>query len=153
HRDKRPLTLAARVVGPGTDKGDGADRTARVDVVPGETAVSFEVEVPTPRLWWPHGMGEQPLYDLEVELLSAGGTRLDRWSRRIGFRDIRLETGPDEHGSAFTFVVNGEPMFARGANWIPDDCFPSRVTASRYRERLTQAKEANIDLLRVWGGG
>ena len=55
--------------------------------------------------------------------------------------------------SAFTFVVNGVPIFARGVNWIPDDVFPSRITADRYRERLQQAKAANVDLIRVWGGG
>jgi beta-mannosidase len=55
--------------------------------------------------------------------------------------------------AAFTFVINGAPIFARGVNWIPDDVFPSRITPARYRDRLAQAKAANVDLIRVWGGG
>ncbi|GAB3434103.1 glycoside hydrolase family 2 protein [Flindersiella endophytica] len=145
HDDNRPLTLATRI-------GDRTTTTT-VDVVPGDASVSFELEVPNPRLWWPYSLGDQPRYDLEVTLLSAEGTVVDRWTRKIGFREIRLDTTPDQYGSEFTIVVNGVPIFARGANWIPDDCFPSRVTAKRYRERLLQAKGANIDLLRIWGGG
>ncbi len=78
---------------------------------------------------------------------------IDTWVRRIGFRTVELDTSADATGSAFTFVVNGVPIFARGVNWIPDDVFPSRVTTARYRERLQQAKTANVDLIRVWGGG
>ncbi|NRQ36709.1 glycoside hydrolase family 2 protein [Nonomuraea sp. NN258] len=119
--------------------------------VEGDQAVVV-VPVPRPRLWWPRGYGEQPLYDCVVTL-SAGGHELDRWERRIGFRTIELDTAADAHGSAFTLVVNGEPIFARGVNWIPDDVFPSRVTPERYRRRLAQAAAANVDLVRVWGGG
>ncbi len=140
-----PVKLTARVAGV----------QATVDIAAGETTGTLELEVADPALWWPHGYGEQPLYDLEVDLTDAGGAALDAWSRRIGFRQVELDTTPDESGtgSAFTIVVNGVPIFARGANWIPDDCFPSRVGADRYRARLQQAKDANMDLLRVWGGG
>ncbi|MEQ7007809.1 glycoside hydrolase family 2 protein [Actinopolymorpha sp. B17G11] len=138
-----PLTLTAEVAGV----------RGRVDVAPGETSATVALEVPDPRLWWPHGHGDQPLYDLDVALAAGDGTALDSWSHRIGFRHVRLDTTPDETGSAFTIVVNGVPIFARGANWIPDDCFPSRIGPERYRARLQQAKDAHIDLLRVWGGG
>jgi beta-mannosidase len=110
-------------------------------------------EVRDADLWWPRGYGEQPLYTCEVALRDADGTVLDTWSRRIGFRTVVLDTAADEHGTGFTFVINGERVFARGVNWIPDDVFPSRVTPERYRERLTQAAEAGVDLVRVWGGG
>ncbi|HZC25438.1 MAG TPA: glycoside hydrolase family 2 protein, partial [Actinopolymorphaceae bacterium] len=137
------LTATARVAGvQGT-----------VDIAPGATTATVEVVVAEPDLWWPHGHGEQPLYDLEVTLDDASGSTLDSWTRRIGFRSVRLDTSADEVGSAFTIVVNDVPIFARGANWIPDDCFPSRIDATRYRARLQQAKDANMDLLRVWGGG
>ncbi len=76
-----------------------------------------------------------------------------RWERQVGFRTITLDTGADHIGSRFELSIDGEPIWIRGANWIPDDCFPARVTRDRYRERIEQAKAANIDLLRVWGGG
>ncbi|MFC7484013.1 glycoside hydrolase family 2 protein [Luedemannella flava] len=99
------------------------------------------------RLWWPRGHGDQPLYDLDVVLGD------DRWHARIGFRTVTLDTGADEHGARFTFVVNGRPVFVKGANWIPDDVFPHRVTRDRYAARIDQAVEAGVNLLRVWGGG
>ncbi|MFH9003234.1 glycoside hydrolase family 2 protein [Streptomyces afghaniensis] len=110
------------------------------------------LRVPDVRLWWPRGYGEQPLYDVEVRLLH-GDDALDVWQRRIGFRTVELDRRPDAHGTGFTLVVNGERLFARGVNWIPDDVFPSRITRERYRERLEQAAGAGVDLVRVWGGG
>jgi beta-mannosidase len=103
--------------------------------------------------WWPRGHGDQPRYRLAVTVTGADGTTLDRWERTIGFRTVVLDTSPDRIGSAFTFVVNGRPIFARGVNWIPDDPFPSRVTPARYRERLERAVSGGADLVRVWGGG
>ncbi|MFE3450389.1 glycoside hydrolase family 2 protein [Nonomuraea sp. NPDC059194] len=125
---------------------------ARTVIEPGASSGVVVLELPGVELWWPRGYGDQPLYDCEVGLFS-GGTELGRWSRRIGFRTVELDTSADEHGTGFTLVVNGEPIFARGVNWIPDDVFPSRITPERYRHRLRQAVEANVDLIRVWGGG
>ncbi|MGW9493834.1 glycoside hydrolase family 2 protein [Streptomyces prasinus] len=136
----------------------GARARAEVD----GTGAVLTLDVPGPRLWWPRGYGEQPLYELEVTLVDRGvataetppeDRSLDSWTRRIGFRDVALDRSPDAHGTAFTFVVNGVPVFARGVNWIPDDVFPSRVTPGRYRTRLRQAADAGVDLVRVWGGG
>jgi beta-mannosidase len=92
------------------------------------------------------------LYEVELTL-HHGDAPLDVWRRRVGFRSVELDTSPDAHGSGFTLVVNGERLFARGVNWIPDDVFPSRVTRERYRKRLRQAAGAGVDLVRVWGGG
>ncbi|MFD5657757.1 glycoside hydrolase family 2 protein [Streptomyces hirsutus] len=136
----------------------GAQARAAVD----GTGAVLTLDVPDPRLWWPRGYGEQPLYDLEVTLVDQGAATaetpaedrpLDSWTHRIGFRDVTLDRSPDAHGTAFTFVVNGLPVFARGVNWIPDDVFPSRVTPERYRTRLRQAADAGVDLVRIWGGG
>ncbi|MFC8075582.1 glycoside hydrolase family 2 protein [Streptomyces sp. NPDC057307] len=135
------LTVRARV----------GDHTASVDFDGAHTTVT--VEVPDAALWWPRGYGEQALYAAELELLDADGAVLDRWERRLGFRTVTLDTGADAHGTAFTLAVNGEPVFARGVNWIPDDVFPSRITPDRYRTRLTQAADAGVNLVRVWGGG
>jgi beta-mannosidase len=116
------------------------------------TSGVVRLEVPDVRLWWPRGYGEHPLYDVELTLLH-GEDVLDVWRRRIGFRTVELDRRPDAHGTGFTLVVNGERLFARGVNWIPDDVFPSRVTRERYRERLRQAADAGVDLVRIWGGG
>ncbi|MEV0074560.1 glycoside hydrolase family 2 protein [Amycolatopsis sp. NPDC050768] len=126
-------------------EGEG---TVRIRVA-GVEAAGDTARVPSPELWWPHTLGEQPLYPLEVTLEAADGTVLDTWTREIGFRTVALDTTD----GAFTLSVNGTPLFVRGANWIPDDCFPHRVDAQRYARRIEQAKDVNIDLLRVWGGG
>ncbi|OEJ97221.1 glycoside hydrolase family 2 protein [Streptomyces thermolilacinus] len=141
----RPLTVRAAVNGEGTE-------SAGVVSFTGEEAV-LRVEVPEARLWWPRGHGDQPLYELEVTLLDEEEGTLDVWRRRIGFRTVELDRSADAHGSGCTFVVNGVRIFARGVNWIPDDVLPSRITPERYRTRLRQAAEANVDLVRVWGGG
>ncbi|MFY1690593.1 glycoside hydrolase family 2 protein [Plantactinospora sp. WMMB782] len=137
-----PLTVRATVAG----------EVAEVVLAPGQRTAEPAVTVADPELWWPRGYGGQPRYPLTVTL-HAGDRELDTWQRRIGFRSVRLETGTDEHGSAFTVVVNDLPIFARGVNWIPDDCFPHRVTRQRYAERLRQACDAGVNFLRVWGGG
>ncbi|MFD9136448.1 glycoside hydrolase family 2 protein [Streptomyces bottropensis] len=116
------------------------------------TSGAVRLEVPGVELWWPRGYGEQPLYEVELALY-AEGDALDVWRRRIGFRTVGLDQGADEHGTGFTLVVNGERLFARGVNWIPDDVFPSRITPERYRARLVRAAGAGVDLVRIWGGG
>jgi beta-mannosidase len=132
-------TLGNRVVAT-TEAVNGEYRTIELDAGPINP-------------WWPHSLGTPTLYDLSVRLVTADGIELDHWHRRIGFRTIELDTSGDELGARFTFSVNGMPFFARGVNWIPDDVFPSRLTPQRYRHRLAQAIEANVDMIRVWGGG
>ncbi|MGC0374045.1 glycoside hydrolase family 2 protein [Streptomyces sp. SAI-229] len=139
-RGGAPLTVEAGV--------GGVRARAELDGTRG----TVRLRVPDVRLWWPRGYGEQPLYDVELTLLH-GEEALDSWRRRIGFRTVGLDTSADEHGTGFTLVVNGERLFARGVNWIPDDVLPSRITRERYRRRLEQAAGAGVDLVRVWGGG
>lgn len=139
-RVEAPLTVEAAV--------GGVRARAEIDGTRG----TVRLRVPDARLWWPRGYGEQPLYDLELTLLH-GEDALDSWRRRIGFRTVELDTSADAHGTGFTLALNGERLFARGVNWIPDDVFPSRVTRERYRRRLEQAAGAGVDLVRVWGGG
>jgi beta-mannosidase len=107
-----------------------------------------------PRLWFPHTQGEQPLYTLTITL-KRDGTELNAKTQRIGMRKIELAREPvaGESGSSFTFRVNNTEMFIGGANWIPDDVMLTRVTQTRYREAVQQAKSANMTMLRVWGGG
>ncbi|MGW1057490.1 glycoside hydrolase family 2 protein [Micromonospora rubida] len=138
---------------PVTVRAEVAGATAEAVVAAGQRTAALTVEVRDPALWWPRGYGDQPLHPLAVTLHAADGRELDAWSRRIGFRTVRLDTAPDEHGSAFALHVNDVPVFVRGVNWIPDDAFPNRVTRERLAERFDQAAGANINLLRVWGGG
>ena len=115
-------------------------------------AARLSLSVPDVRRWWPRGRGEQFRYQLEIELRS-GEQVIDARSRRIGFRTVEVDTEPDDAGTPFTIRINGEPIWIKGVNWIPDDAFPTRVDRARYDERLTQAADARVNLLRVWGGG
>jgi beta-mannosidase len=110
------------------------------------------VDVPDAPVWWPIGYGEQPLADL-ILTLSTDDQELDRWQRRLGFRTVELNTSPDDNGTQFTISVNDRPLFVKGVNWIPDDHFLTRITAGRVERRLDQARAANVNLIRVWGGG
>jgi beta-mannosidase len=115
-------------------------------------AAEIAINVDTPRLWWPSGMGAQNLYQLEV-ILAADGVLLDRRSFQLGLRTIELERKPDSWGESFTFVVNGVPLFAKGADWIPADSFTPRVSDAHMRALLQFTVDANMNMLRVWGGG
>jgi beta-mannosidase len=126
---------------------------AQVELGPAHSDAVVRLKVPDPALWWPRGYGQPALHDLEVTLATADGVELDRWQRRIGFRDVRLQTTPDADGTPFTVIVNDVPVFVRGVNWIPDDAFVTRIDRARYAERLAQACEMNVNLIRVWGGG
>ncbi|QPE05117.1 glycoside hydrolase family 2 protein [Microbacterium schleiferi] len=140
------------------EPGDEAPLQVSVDVAGAHVAAPvvdgcahLEVAVADVERWWPVGYGTQPLYDLSVALHDEDV--LDRTSRRVGFRTVEWETTPDEEGTPFTLVVNGQPVFVKGANWIPDDALPVRVDRARYERRLHQAVDANLNLIRVWGGG
>jgi beta-mannosidase len=118
-----------------------------------ESRDGADLTVAEPRLWHPRGHGEQPLYDLEIDLLDQTGRALDTLRRRIGLRTILLDCHADEFGESFQFVVNGRPIFAKGANWIPAHAFVAALTRADYDELLSSAVEAHMNMLRVWGGG
>jgi beta-mannosidase len=107
--------------------------------------------VPKPRLWWPAGMGDHPLYTVEVVLLDRQGGQLDTTSKRIGLRTLHAIQQTDQ--APLHFVVNGVPFFAKGANWVPPDVFPNRITKDMLRRYMTDAVAANMNSLRFWGGG
>ncbi|HET7535782.1 MAG TPA: glycoside hydrolase family 2 protein [Candidatus Didemnitutus sp.] len=106
-----------------------------------------------PQLWWPNGHGDQPLYALEVEVTGANGETIGHWMRRLGLRTVQLDRHADAAGETFRFVVNGRPIFAKGANWIPAHSFVASLTRDRYARDLRNAAAANMNMLRVWGGG
>lgn len=132
-----------------------AGHTAEAILSPGTTETTLTLRVPDVELWWPRGYGEPALYDLAVELRTpdARDGALDTWRRKIGFRTVAVSTPADDAGIGFGVEVNGQPVFVKGANWIPDDAFPHRVDRARYARRVEQAAGAGCNLLRVWGGG
>lgn len=107
---------------------------------PGINTVSQQFKVRNPRLWWPAGMGEQPLYDMSV---SVDGQEIHR---KAGLREVSV-------GENLKFSVNGKPVFAKGANWIPCDLYENAQTRERYLALIGSARDANMNMLRVWGGG
>ncbi len=111
-----------------------------------------DLEIPNPQLWWPAGIGDQPLYTVEVTL-SAGGKELDAWKKRIGLRTMTVHREKDEWGECFCHQVNGVDVFAMGADYIPEDNLLPRVTPERTRRLLEDARAANMNTIRVWGGG
>lgn len=117
----------------------------------GESAV-VEVAIAAPERWWPRGHGEQPLYRVRT-LLERACEALDEDVRRIGLRTVAIDTSEDDLGSRFTVVVNGVAVWCRGANWIPVDVFPRSASDERVRAWIDAACDANLNMLRVWGGG
>ena len=137
-----PLHLAVRV---------GA-QMEQVALAAGQDSAVVTLRVPDVQRWWPRGFGDPTRYPLDVALRDDRA-ELDARSLRIGFRDVRVDTTPDDAGTPLRILVNERPVYIRGANWIPDDAFPHRVDRARYEARIAQAEFANVNLLRVWGGG
>jgi beta-mannosidase len=142
---EKPARVRTVLVAP-----DGSRSAADAAVGSGMTEIA--IDVVHPRLWWPSGLGTQDLYQLEVTL-ETDGVLLDRRSYPLGLRTIELRRTPDAWGESFTFIVNGVPLFAKGADWIPADSFTSRVSDAHIQALLQSAVDANMNMLRVWGGG
>lgn len=133
-----------------TDKKIVATRKVRLR--PGVNDASLDFAIDDPRLWYPIGLGEQALYTFKAKI-RVDRQVVDEASVRTGLRTLELRQKPDEYGISFEFVVNGIPVFGRGANWIPADSFPTRVTKEKYKTLLTSLRDANMNMVRVWGGG
>ena len=118
-----------------------------------------EIEIANPQLWWPAGYGGQPLYSVQATLLSpdAGDPNhfflLDTWNRRIGLRTMTVSRDKRDYGETFSHCVNGVDVFAMGMDYIPEDNLLPRVNPARTRRLLEDARAANVNTIRVWGGG
>jgi beta-mannosidase len=125
----------------------------RVKLNEGKNEIKIQFEVTNPSLWWPNGLGDHPLYEING-FLKRENIELDKIQIHAGLRKVRLvQTPQPDGGKSFYFEVNGIPVFAKGANYIPSDIFPSRVTDKHYEEIINAAVDANMNMLRVWGGG
>ena len=118
----------------------------------GRNEVRLEGTIAHPERWWPAGLGAQRLYTIETALAVDGAPR-GRRQTRIGLRTLEVVSRHDAGGKSFTVVVNGAPVFMKGANWIPSDSFVDRETTARRRALLGSAVAANMNMVRVWGGG
>jgi len=123
-----------------------------VQLVRGKNAVNMEFEIDEPRLWWANGLGEAFLYHLQGEL-RIEDTVVDEMTERIGIRTVKLVRKRDQAGEKFSFELNGVPVFMKGANYIPQDNFVTRVTPNDYETLIESVVNANMNMLRVWGGG
>jgi len=124
----------------------------QLKLVAGANNISLDFVIDKPSLWWSRGLGPQSMYTFRARLI-IGGKTADERSIKTGIRSLVVRRENDEWGQSFAFVVNGVPVFGKGANWIPADSFPTRVSAERYRWLLESAADANMNMLRVWGGG
>lgn len=135
-----------------TEGGKAVSLSRSVALHAGQNVVDFPVEIQHPDLWYPAGYGGQPLYQFTAQL-STGRPVAETRSVKTGLRSIELRRQLDQWGRSFEFIVNGIPVFAKGADVIPFDSFPDRVTTADYRRILQSARDANMNMIRHWGGG
>ncbi|MBY9005926.1 MAG: glycoside hydrolase family 2 protein [Candidatus Lokiarchaeota archaeon] len=126
---------------------NGRKKVINAELSKGINKINEKLIVENPKLWWPFGYGEQNLYELTVKTLN------DSISKKIGLRKLRLINEEDNIGLSFIIEINNKKIFCKGANWIPIDALPSLQTPERYKELLDDAIEANMNIIRVWGGG
>lgn len=124
----------------------------KADLKKGMNRVQIDYTMKKPRLWWSNGLGEPYLYDFKASL-SAGGEVADSQSNEIGIRSLRVVNDPDKYGHTLYFELNGKPVFAKGVDMIPLDNFLPRITRERYEKHVLDAKNVNMNMIRVWGGG
>lgn len=139
------LTAGLTIIAP-----DGYTQNTTIEITTSNNVLSTEID--NPKLWWPNGLGAQPLYQVKITLHSSD-VILDEKSYTIGLRTIELIQEADEWGRSFKFAVNGHQFFAKGADWIPADSFPTRLTEASLEGLIRSAAETHQNMLRVWGGG
>jgi beta-mannosidase len=145
-----PADLRASVV---LTAPDGSESAAPVELSAGGTG-GARLSIADAKLWWTHDLGAPALYRYRIEV-RAGDAVLDTVDGRVGLRTIELDRSPDrrEGGRLFRFLLNGVPVFARGANWLPASMLVGSVPGQRYRDLVRLARDGNMTMLRVWGGG
>jgi beta-mannosidase len=143
---------SARVSVQYTDNGKPVTLTTLATLHAGSNVIDLPVEIRQPKLWYPAGYGDQPLYEFTAQV-GVGGQPVETRKVKAGLRSIVLDRHLDQWGRSFQLIVNGIPVFAKGADVIPFDSFPNRVTTADYRRILQSARDANMNMIRHWGGG
>ncbi len=123
----------------------------QIDLKPGINKTNLNFNLSNPRLWWSNGLGEQYLYDFKF-VVETDNCK-DEKSGKIGIRSLEIVRENDQYGTSFYVRLNGIPVFAKGANYIPQDNFVNRITHERYEHTIKSAADANMNMLRIWGGG
>jgi beta-mannosidase len=131
---------------------DGMVATKKVPLKEGVSVARVDFRIRDPKRWWPNGYGDPVLYPMHHRIYFVGRLA-DEGTTKVGLRTVTVHEDRDATGNSFHFVVNGVPVFMKGANYIPQDNFPSRVTDSSYAALIRSVKDANMNMLRVWGGG
>lgn len=155
---KADITLIAEVLSDSDDnakiefKADGKPLASKeVALKKGLNRIEVPVQVKKPCLWWPNGLGEPYLYDFTTTVTAAAGS--DSNSQEIGLRSIKLHNDKDQYGHNLYFEVNGKPVFMKGVDMVPLDNFLPRITREKYEKHVLDAKNVNMNMIRVWGGG
>jgi beta-mannosidase len=136
----------------GLATGKHSDASRSIQLQSGLNHVTIPIDIASPSLWYPAGYGSQPIYKFTVQL-KMGKQLEDEATAKTGLRSVVLHREPDQWGRSFEFVINGIPVFGKGADVIPFDSFPTRVTTQQYRQVLQSAVDANMNMIRHWGGG
>lgn len=123
-----------------------------VSLQKGINKISLPFSIKSPKLWWSNGLGEPHLYSFRTDLTVNNQTS-DAWTEEVGLRSLKIINRPDKDGKTFYVELNGIPVFAKGANYIPQDNFLPRVTPGQYEKTILDAANANMNMLRIWGGG
>lgn len=133
------------------DNGDKPVSEKTFKFKKGENTETVDLAISNPRLWWPNGMGKQNLYTVKVEL-SSGNNVIDKKTHKLGVRTIEVVQEKDSIGQSFYFRVNGVPVFIKGSNHVPTDALVTNITDSQYKNLISAARDAHMNMLRVWGG-
>ena len=126
--------------------------TKKVPLKDGISVIRVDFQIRDPKRWWPNGMGDPYLYPIHHKVYFAGNV-VAEGTQKLGLRTIDVHEDPDTAGDSFYFTINDVPVFMKGANYIPQDNFPSRVKDSAYTALILSVKDAHMNMLRVWGGG
>lgn len=146
-KEEIAATLSAEI------DGSGILASAEIKVQPGLKSYEVTLKVPSPKLWWPTGHGDQPLYTLEIRV-DAAGELVGAKTSQIGFRHVRInQDAHPETGRYFMIEINHKPIFVKGGNFVPADMIVARLDRDRYERLIDLALEANFNMLRIWGGG
>lgn len=128
------------------------NKAAAIALKKGQNQIKMPFNIENPKLWQPNGWGDPHLYTIQFSLQKDGQIVSDEIVK-VGLKTVELVQEKDEKGKSFYFKVNGNPLYIKGTNWIPADSFSPRITKEKYQKLIKDSKEANMNMIRIWGGG